>query len=70
MSLHHHEADYVAWAYLPVDFTPQAVEFDAALAPGFEQGAYGVLCHYQDQDNYHYVAIDPVNQEYVDRQVC
>ncbi len=63
-ALHIKTGDYVAWAYLPVDFTPQVIGFDAALAPGLEQGAYGVLCYYQDKDNYHYVAIDPVNQEY------
>ncbi len=62
--LHLKTAEYVAWAYLPIDFTPVVVGFDAALVPGFEQGAYGVLCHYQDQDNYHYVAIDPVNHEF------
>jgi hypothetical protein len=62
--VHLTETEYVVWAYLPVDFTPRGVEFDAALVPGFEQGAFGVLCHYQDENNYHYVALDVVNQEY------
>ena len=62
--MHLKTSDYIAWAYLPVDFAPLGVAFDAALPAGFDQGAYGVLCYYQDQDNYHYVAVDVINQEY------
>lgn len=63
-TLHLKVPDYTIWAYLPVDFTPNTIGFDAAVQNGFEQGAYGVLCHYQDVDNYHFVSLDPYNNEY------
>jgi hypothetical protein len=61
---HLFEPDYSIWAYLPVTFTPATIGFDAAVQPGFEQGGYGVLCHYQDEDNFHFVSVDPWNREY------
>jgi hypothetical protein len=63
-ALHLFEPDYSAWAYLPIDFTPKTIGFDAAVLPGYEQGAYGVICYYQDESNYHYISIDPSYQEY------
>lgn len=62
--LHLLEADYSSWAYLPIEFSPTTIGFDAAVMPGFEQGAYGVMCYYQDEDNYHFITIDPLYQEY------
>jgi hypothetical protein len=56
--------DYMAWTLLPVDFSPTAIGFDAAIVPGFEQGAYGVLCHYQDNQNFYFVSLDPWYHEY------
>jgi hypothetical protein len=58
------QPDYTSWAYLPIDFDPTSIGFDAAIVPGNEQGAYGVMCHYQDSENYHFVSIDPMNKEY------
>jgi hypothetical protein len=62
--LHLYKAEYSAWAYLPSEFTPTTIGFDAAVLPGFEQGGYGVICYYQDEDNYHAVTIDPYYREY------
>jgi hypothetical protein len=56
--------DYTIWAYLPVEFVPTTVAFDAAVLEGSDQGAYGVICHYQDAENYHYIALDPYSAEY------
>ena len=56
--------DYMAWTLLPVDFSPTTIGFDAAIVPGFEQGAYGVLCHYQDNQNFYFVSLDPWYHEY------
>jgi hypothetical protein len=56
--------DYMAWSLLPVEFTPTTIGFDAAIVPGFEQGAYGVLCHYQDNQNFYFVSLDPWYHEY------
>lgn len=58
------QENYTVWAYLPVDFLPTSVSFDAAIVPEYEQGAYGALCHYQDEQNYHFVSIDPWNRQY------
>lgn len=63
-TLHLKVPDHTIWAYLPVEFKPNTVGFDAAVQTGFEQGAYGVMCHYQDKENYHFVSIDPYNNEY------
>ena len=63
-ALHLLSSNYSTWAYPPVEFTPTTIGFDAAVLPGFEQGAYGVMCYYQDEDNYYFISIDPVYQEY------
>ncbi len=63
-ALHLVKADYMTWAYLPIEFIPTTIGFDAAVLPGFEQGAYGVMCYYQDENNYYFISVDPVYQEY------
>lgn len=63
-ALHVLMANYSSWAYLPTDFNPSSIGFDAAVVQGYEQGAYGVMCHYQDEQNYYFVSIDPLNKEY------
>lgn len=57
------DTQYSIWAYLPVDFNPRVINFDAAVVPGQDIGAYGVLCFYQDSSNYHSISIDPLNRE-------
>jgi len=63
-ALHMFEPDYSIWAYLPVEFNPTTIGYDAAVQPGYEQGGYGVLCFYEDEDNFHFVSLDPYNKEY------
>jgi len=63
-TLHLFEPDYTAWAYLPTNFTPKSIGFEALVPPGYDQGAYGVLCYYQDEENFHFVSIDPLNKVY------
>jgi hypothetical protein len=63
-ALHLIKSNYSTWAYLPIEFTPTSIGFDAAVLPGFEQGAYGVMCYYQDENNYYFISVDPVYQEY------
>jgi len=58
------ESEWSLWAYLPPEFVPNAIGFDAAVLEGYDQGAYGVICYYVDTDNYHFVEVDPVNQSY------
>lgn len=58
------QENFTVWAYLPVDFLPHSISFDAAIVPEYEQGAYGALCYYQDEQNYHFVSISPWNREY------
>ena len=47
---------YVA-SEIPSGFTPIVVTFDAAAGPVRTNGEYGVICHYQDDDNWDTVAI-------------
>ena len=63
-ALHLWQADFVVWAYLPPEFVPTKIEFVAAVDHESDPGAFGVICHYQDPDNYHFVSIDPLNNEY------
>jgi len=62
--IHLLQENYISWAYLPTDFEPTFISFDAAVVPGQDQGGYGVMCHYQDEENYYFVSIDPANKEY------
>ncbi|HBX69059.1 MAG TPA: hypothetical protein DEH25_06675 [Chloroflexi bacterium] len=59
------EAEYYDWAYAPVDFWPNAIQFDVWGLPGTQKGTFGVMCQYQDADNYYYVEIDLSTREFV-----
>ena len=59
------EADYLDWAYMPVDFTPFEIWFDMKSVAGPQNGTAGVFCQYQDQDNYYYVEFDLGTASYV-----
>lgn len=59
------ESDYYDWAFIPVDFSPVDVFFDAKNVNVEKDGAFGVFCHYQDEDNYYYVGFDLENREYI-----
>ncbi len=57
--IHAKEIDYYWSSPIPSDFLPQTVEFDAWVAEGYTGGEYGVLCYFEDWDNFSQVAIDP-----------
>lgn len=44
---------------IPGNFPQRVIEFDGAVAPGSTGGIYGVICHYQDAQNFDFVAVDP-----------
>lgn len=50
---------YWVMSKVPGTFPHTVIEFDAAVALGSAGGMYGVICHYQNDDNYDFVAIDP-----------
>jgi hypothetical protein len=56
--------NFIMWVFPPITFNPRSVGFDAAIQPGSDQGAYGVLCYYQDDANYYSISIDPLNHRY------
>ena len=50
------------WVYPPVDFDPIVIEYEAWVDPATstqDYGTYGVICNYQDNENFTYVEIDP-----------
>jgi len=59
------EPDYYDWAYLPVNFIPYEIKFDARGPSGDQDGTFGVFCQYQDEDNYYYAEFDLANNTYV-----
>lgn len=63
-AMHLYQPNSSTWVDLPGEFTPTTIAFEAAVLPGHDQGAYGVICHYQDERSYHFVSIDPLNRQY------
>ena len=59
------EGDYYDWVYAPVDFWPNAIQFEVWGEPGPQEGTFGVMCQYQDENNYYYVEIDLGTREFV-----
>jgi hypothetical protein len=59
------DAHYWGISWLPVEFTPRVVEFDARIVKGYPGGEYGVICNYQDSANYDFVGIDPETGDFV-----
>jgi len=57
--------DYFDWAYAPVDFWPNAIQFDVWGLPGPQNGTFGVFCQFQDIDNYYFVEIDLETHEFL-----
>ncbi len=55
---------YWAWSDVPLDGVFRAISFEAAAVGNPANGFLGVLCLYQDEDNYYYAAIDTDYQEY------
>jgi len=55
---------YMLWKFPPVSFQPTTAEFDAVAPSGPQDGTFGVICHYQDEDNFDYVEIDLSDSTY------
>jgi hypothetical protein len=53
------EQDYWDWIVAPVYFWPDSIQFDVWGLPGRQNGNYGVMCQFQDADNYNYVEVIP-----------
>ncbi len=51
------EPNWFAWAYPGVQFDDASVEVNAYLSSGSQDGHFGVLCRYKDEDNFYYFAI-------------
>ena len=58
------EPDYVDWAYAPVEFWPNQIQFDVWGLPGSQDGTFGVFCQFQDFDNYYFVEVDLETREF------
>ncbi|TAK14083.1 MAG: hypothetical protein EPO32_03195 [Anaerolineae bacterium] len=50
--------DFLDWAYVPADFIVYEISFDVWAAPGNNDGTFGVMCQFQDPDNYYFVEFD------------
>ena len=52
------QPEYFAWSFIPTDFNPTLIRFNAQIQDNADEGTYGVMCNFQDSSNYHYVEID------------
>jgi hypothetical protein len=59
------EPDYYDWVYAPVDFWPNSIQFDVWGLPGLQNGTMGVMCQFQDAENYYYVEIDLGTRDFI-----
>ncbi len=58
------EPEYFAWTFIPTEFNPTTVRFEAQVESGFEQGTYGLICNYVDSDHFDFVEIDLDTRSY------
>ena len=59
------ETDYTDWAYVPIAFGPTDISFDVNGLDGPQNGTFGVLCGFQDENNYDYVEFNLGDRSYV-----
>ncbi len=52
-----HQSNWFAWANPGTQFDDASVTVDAYLSSGSQDGHFGVLCRYKDEDNFYYFAI-------------
>lgn len=52
-----HEPNWLAWVYPGKQLEDVSVELDAYLASGPQDGHFGALCRYADEDNFYYFGI-------------
>jgi hypothetical protein len=62
--------DLYVWSYPPSSFTPSVAEFDVWIAPGYyaDDGTVGLVCRYQDENNFHFVEFNLSNFTFGVRQ--
>ena len=61
----HRQPDSFELAFLPVDFIPTEISFDAAGPSGAQDGTFGLFCQFTDRQNYFYVEFDLVTREFI-----
>jgi hypothetical protein len=59
------EKDSFDVVHLPVSFNPSEISFSVRGFEGFDDGTFGIFCHFQDQNNYYYVEFDMLTKTYV-----
>lgn len=60
--IHVKQPSYISWSEIPVDFSPNEIEFDVLAPPDNTGGSFGVMCQIQDEINYYSIEIDLSNQ--------
>ncbi len=58
------QPEYFAWSFIPTEFNPTFVRFNAQVEGDVSEGTYGVMCNFQDSSNYHFVEIDLDTRSY------
>ena len=58
------QPEYMVWKFPPASFQPSTAEFDAIAPSGTQGGTFGVVCHFQDKDNFDFVEIDLADNTY------
>ena len=58
------EPEYIVWAYIPADFDPTGIQFDASISGKAENGTYGVMCRLQNDEDYYFAEVDPYYMEF------
>jgi len=53
------QPEYMAWSFIPTDFNPTFLRFTAQIQGDSSEGTFGVMCNFQDSDNYDFVEINP-----------
>ncbi len=51
------QAQYLVWTHAGQNFTDVDIEVDATLTSGTENNEFGLMCRYQDADNYYFAEI-------------
>lgn len=58
------QPEYFAWSFIPTDFNPTFIRFNAQIEGNVSEGTFGVMCNFQDSDNYDFVEIDLDTRSY------
>jgi hypothetical protein len=68
-AIHVRAAEQGIPSFLPVSFSPEEIEFDAIVPADFVDGAFGVTCNYQDEDNFDFISFATELGQYTIGQV-